>query len=340
MRDVLKKNISNYKPFFISIAVSLAFTAIIAAIYPAVYSKWESLRLIENEPWVYDWQLAVPTFLSHLTSWGGYIIHQIAVWILFFLRMRERKEKPVTSGLTPVTKWFLAINFIFITLHIVQTWFFYDGIAQDVPTWTSQYSVIVMLVIILFLLNPKRGLVFGKSVPVPLFAVDFAKRWHGLYISWAITYTFWFHPAVGIIGLLTGFFYMFLLFTQQSFAATRIHTTLIWITALEFLVGIHGPAIALQKSQSAWPMFATGFLMMTVLTQQFGFKLHKAVRASIIAAYVVLVAVMYYFRGFQKIYEITFIPLTLYGAAMLAIGIAWIVALVRGKTQAAPVVRR
>ena len=123
------------------------------------------------------------------------------------------------------------------------------------------------------------------KVPLPERALAFVQRWHGLYISWALVYTFWFHPTEGVPAILTGFFYMFLLFTQMSVANTRWHFVVGWITVLELLVGLHGPAIALINTNNGWPMFLFGFLFMFVFTQQFGFKLPWWVRALIFAAY-------------------------------------------------------
>ena len=54
-----------------------------------------------------------------------------------------------------------------MTLHLVQTWLFYDGLAQDVPEWTSQWSVIVLLAAVLMMENQRRGLVFGRPLGIP-----------------------------------------------------------------------------------------------------------------------------------------------------------------------------
>ena len=69
-----------------------------------------------------------------------------------------------------------------LLLHILQTHLWYDGLAQDVPIWSSQYSVIVMLVLILFLMIPERGIFLGTKVRLPAPALGFIQRWHGL--SW------------------------------------------------------------------------------------------------------------------------------------------------------------
>jgi hypothetical protein len=109
---------------------------------------------------------------------------------------------------------------------------------------------------------------------------------------------------------------MFLLLTQLSLASTKVHYLLPWVTVLEFTVGLHGPVIAIQNGYAAWPMFAAGFFFMTAFTQQYSFKLPVWGRALVFAAYAAGVGVMYWFRGFAKLYEILFIPAALYGGAI------------------------
>jgi hypothetical protein len=296
--------------FIIALAASVLLTALIMALGP----------LLANVPHLpdqgaawYFWKLPAPTFWSRFTSWGLYGLHQAAVWILVVLSMREKKH---TGGLTRINVAFLLVNLLFILLHILQTHVWYDGLAQDVPIWSSQFSVIIMLVIMLFMLNPRRGLFLGKRFPYSAPGLRFVNRWHGLYISWALVYTFWFHPAEGSIGLLFGFFYMFLLLTQLSMANTKVHYLLPWVTSLEFLVGLHGPVIAIQNGYASWPMFAAGFLFMTAFTQQYGFKLATWARVAVFTVYAAGVGVMYWFRGYDRLYEILFIPAALYGGAI------------------------
>ena len=300
--------------FIFAVAASVALSGLIAALGPLLAGV---PHLPDQGPAWYFWKLPAPTFWSRFTSWGLYGLHQLAVWILVFLGMREQMHP---KKLSRINVAFLLVNLLFILLHILQTHIWYDGLAQDVPIWTSQYSVIVMLVLMLFMLNPRRGLILGIKFPYTEAGLGFVNRWHGLYISWALVYTFWFHPAEAEFGILFGFFYMFLLLTQLSFANTKVHFAIAWITLLEFTVGLHGPAIALQNGQAAWPMFAAGFLFMTVFTQQYGFPLKWWGRAIVFAAYAAAVGAMYWFRGYARLYEVLFIPAALYsGAIALAV---------------------
>ncbi|KAF2956320.1 hypothetical protein [Marinitoga sp. 38H-ov] len=264
----------------------------------------------QGASWYY-WKLPHANFLSRITSWGGYLLHQITIWFLTFtaLKKPDKREKALN--------WLYISNIIFVLLHFIQTHLFYDGIAQDVPIWTSQYSVIVMLVILLFMLEEKRGLFFGKKIGIKKEYINNVKKWHGIYISWAIIYTFWFHPMEGDIGLLLGFIYMFLLFIQLSMIFTPLHANIYWITLLESFVTIHSLSIALQNNQEIWPMFLIGFLFMFVMTYQYGLKLKKSVYIINWILYIPLVISLYYFRGFNKLYELLFIPSALYGGVLL-----------------------
>ena len=80
----------------------------------------------------------------------------------------------------------------------------------------------------------------------------------------------------GVPAILTGFFYMFLLFTQMSVANTRWHFVVGWITVLELLVGLHGPAIALINTNNGWPMFLFGFLFLFTVGGVTGIVLSQA----------------------------------------------------------------
>ncbi|MBM7558445.1 hypothetical protein [Marinitoga litoralis] len=299
----------DYKKIFYS---GLIIYVIIAALIWLLGPNLSKFPHLEDKgaSWYY-WKLPEPTFWGRITSWGGYIIHQITVWTLAFLAINKKEKRDKYLRLL------FYSNIIFVVLHLIQTHLFYDGIAQDVPIWSSQYSVIVMLVLILFMLDNKRGMFFGKSIGIKKEYIENVKKWHGIYISWALIYTFWFHPMEGEIGLLIGFIYMFLLFIQASMIYTPIHYNLKWIAILETFVALHALSIALQKGQEVWPMFLIGFLFMFVMTYQYGLKMKKIMYLINWILYITLVIILYYFRGFNKLYELTFIPVALYGGVLL-----------------------
>ncbi len=320
----LKKNRNAVRAlFWTAIATSAALTL---AIYLLGFRLAEVPHLPDQGPAWYFWKLPQATFWSRFTSWGFYALHQISVWIIAFFAF---KEKAHANKVTRVNSIALLVNLFFVLLHLIQTHVWYDGIAQDVPIWSSQYSVIVMLVIILYMLIPRRGIFLGKKVPLKDRALGLVKKYHGFYISWALVYTFWFHPMENGFGILAGFFYMFLLLTQLSFVNTRIHVHMGWIIILEVMVGFHGPAIAIMNGASFWPMFAFGFLFMFVFTQQYGFKLKLPLRLLVFVLFVAGLVAAYYFRGYGKLYEVLFIPSALYGGTFALGLVMWLLSLIR-----------
>lgn len=337
--EVGKKNeVRRY--FLWSLVVAAGFTALIAVLGP------DLARFVKPEDqgsWWYYWQLANPTVWTRLSAWGLYALHQVFIWWIVARMIKEGNHPDNVSGLNKLALWG---NLVFMGLHLVQTHVFYDGIAQDVPVWSSQWSVIIMLVIMIYLLIPRRGIVLGANLPLKSRMYGWIRKYHGFFISWALVYTFWFHPMEGDYGLLTGFFYMFLLFIQLSFAGTRLHTAIGWLTVLELTVGLHGPAISLQKHLAeglggsifadTWPMFLFGFVGVFVFTGQFGFKLKTPLRIGIFVLYALFAALVYAFRGYDRLFEISFIPAALIGGAAL---LAVVANLLSGKSATVPIRR-
>ena len=96
-------------------------------------------------------------------------------------------------------------------------------------------SVTLMLFLIILMENRRRGLFLGKPVKALYGVGDSVRRYHGYYFSWAIIYTFWYHPVEITSGHLAGFAYMSLLILQSSLFFTRFHTNRWWTVFLEFL---------------------------------------------------------------------------------------------------------
>jgi hypothetical protein len=298
--------------FIVSLTVSVVFSLGIRLADPLL-DRFPHLP--DQGPAWYFWKLPAPNILARLSAWVLFGLHQLFTWLFVRSVLKSREEKSARP--LRLTLIGLVGNLVFIGLHFVQTHAFYDGLAQDVPIFTSQDSVIGMLMIILALMVSMRGLFFGKKIPQPPRAMDFIRRYHGYFIGWALVYTFWFHPMDGDWQLVFGFLYMFFLFIQVSFAATFIHYSVPWITLLEVFVAAHGTVVAILNGQSAWPMFLFGFLFLFVATQLFGLKVPAWVRLLVIAGYLTGVAAVYYFRGYERLFEICFIPMTLYAGAVL-----------------------
>ena len=187
------------------ILFSLAFTALIAW----AGGRLDAIELLpdQGDGWYY-WKLPEPTFWTHFSAWGLYLAHQLTFWGLIYYA--QKYVRRYSTGLKPVNLVALSATALFIVLHFIQTHIWYDGLAQDVSVFSSQNSVIVLLVWVLLMENNRRGLFFGKKLPVGKEIVRWARTYHGYFFSWATIYTFWFHPLVSTPGHLIGFLYIVL----------------------------------------------------------------------------------------------------------------------------------
>lgn len=302
----------------------IAFSALFTLLIWALGARLDRIELLPDAgPSWYVWQLPDPTFWSRASAWGLYLAHQIALWGIIYYAQFQRKHR-YTRGLHKANVWALAVNALFIFLHLVQTHIWYDGLAQDTSIFSSQGSVIVLLVWVLLMENNRRGQFFGKPAPFSQEVVRFARKYHGYFFAWATVYTFWFHPMVATSGHLIGFFYMFLLLLQGSLFYTRIHTNRWWTFGLEFLVLVHGTLVAVMQGNGIWPMFFFGFAGIFVITQMHGLGLSIRTRLLILAGFVASALFVYSQRGWGSLNEIVRIPLIDYLAVFVLAGLFWL----------------
>ncbi len=289
----------------VSIAVSVALTALIWLLrgIPAGVAKLPD----QGALWYY-WKLPQPTFWSRATSWGFFLAHQCAVWGGIWWAQRHRQR--YTTALNPINLFLFGVNSVFTLLHYVQTYIWYDGIAQDTPIWSSQGLVVVLLVIVLIMETPRRGLFFGKPVPFHQTFLRILRQYHGYFFAFAAIYTFWFHPMEGTPQHLIGFFYMYLLLIQSSLIFNRAHLNRWWTFFLEIMVLIHGTIVAWMQGKGMWPMFLFGFAGILLITQLHGLPLRPWAKRAVYALFLVSVLAVYTLTGrdFSKINEIVRIP--------------------------------
>lgn len=262
----------------------------------------------------YQWQLQQPTFWTHASAWSLYLLHQVTLWAIIWHAQQQRPTW--SSRLHRFNVMALLANALFITLHLVQTHVWYDGLAQAVPEWTSQWSVIVLLVAVLLMENRRRGLFFGHQLGFVSRSDGVIRRYHGYYFAWAIIYTFWYHPMEFASGHLMGFGYMFLLLLQGSLFYTRVHVNRWWTLALECTVILHALLVALMNGDS-WPMFLCGFLGVFVVTQMHGLGLSAGVRWLLGLGYIGLVLAIYAYEGWSDLPAVLAIPATEYAAVIV-----------------------
>ena len=318
-----------------AIILSAALTVIIY-FASLTMARFRAILLPDTGAAWYYWKLPRPELWATVSMWVLYAVHQISVWYLIY--KISRREYAPEGKISKLNLTLLILNGVFIVLHIVQSMLFYDGLAQFVPVMSSQGSVIVMLVMILILMMPRRGLFFGKKVKLPRKSVALIGKMHGYYIAWALVYTFWFHPTEGTLGHLMGFFYMFLLFAQMSLAKTKFHLDKRWITVLEVYVAVHGAIVAVNQGNGMWPMFLFGFLMMFVVTQLYGLTDKKPQIVAVTVIYVAIAILVY--SGVMGnpytlagIHQITWIPIILYGLVFVLAMVFWGIAAVRDKIK-------
>ena len=137
------------------------------------------LRADRDVAFWYPWVSASPTIWTRISVWGLYAAHQFTIWYLIW--KAQAAKSGYSTSLSRLNIMALVANAVFITLHFVQTHVFYDGLAIDVPEQSSQWSVILLLVIVLLMENQRRGLFFGRKVKGHVFAESSRalRKYHG-----------------------------------------------------------------------------------------------------------------------------------------------------------------
>lgn len=300
------------KVLYLSIFAALLLTLGTILIPTSIYDFYPDPAVNDTGGSYYFWKF-LPSdkdTVARITAWVFFALHFVTVGIL----LKKLKENPKEKGqeVGKYNYYLLYTNVFFILLHYVHTWIWYDALATDTPVWSSQGSVIVMLILILIMENGRRGLFFGKKIRFPKESVRFVMKNHGLYIALATTFTFWFHPMEFTWGHLFGFFYMFLLFIQMSLARTKMHNNIYWKVVLEVTVLFHGTFVAFDTNNAPWAMFLFGFAIIFFVTQIYGLKIKKLYIHISQALFFILVIITYTGiigdRSLKNIEEIFRIP--------------------------------
>ncbi len=293
------------KTWGISVALAVLATVALLTIRPFIGTL--AFAPDQGFNWYY-WKRPDPDAISRASAWGAYVLHQLFIWGLIAWAQAHRDQLRDRNRLHPVNWIALGGTAFFVGLHYLQTALFYDGLGQDLPVITSQGSVILLLVIVLLMEAPRRGLFFGTGKGWFAAIKPLLIRYHGYYFAWAITFTYWYHPMETTAGHLLGFLYTFLLFLQAAFIFTRVHSNRWWTFALEASVLIHGVTVALVAGQEFWTMFFFGFLVLIVVTQMHGLGLSRRTRWTIAGASVAATVVVYAQKGWGFLNEVIRIP--------------------------------
>ena len=275
---------------------SLIFSLLICAAIIAmggVLSQFELIPL-PDDPLVYEWQLAEQTAWGQLTAWLFFALHQLLVWGTIYYAQSRYSKRDYGTTLRP-------------------TMFFYDAIAQDLPSWTAQFAVALMLIVILGMENQRRGLFFGKKVGFRKAFTNGLRKYHGYFFSFAVIYTFWFHPMAPTWGHLIGFVHVILVMAQGSLMFLRVHLNKRWMFLLEILVLPHAFQVALNQGSDIWPMFFFGFAAIFLVTQMHGLGLKPWVRQLFYGSFLLLALYVYLvLREPYQVNEVLRIPLIEY----------------------------
>lgn len=294
---------------------SIVFSVLLCAGIVAMGGVLSQFEIIPHpdDPLVYEWQLAEQTAWGQLTAWLGFALHQLLIWGTIAYAQKRYSKRDYGNTLRPVNVWALGVNLIFIVLHYLQTMFFYDAIAQDLPSWTAQFAVALMLIVILGMENQRRGLFFGRKVRFRRAFTDGLRKYHGYFFSFAVIYTFWFHPMVPTWGHLVGFIHVVLVMAQGSLMFMRVHLNKRWMFLLEILVLPHAFQVALNQSSNIWPMFFFGFAAIFLVTQMHGLGLKPWVRQVFYGSFLLLTLYVYFvMREPYQVNEVFRIPLIEY----------------------------
>lgn len=301
------------KVFIISIISAIILTLSIYFIPTSIDSFYQNPALNDTGGSYYYWKFLEQDkdIFARITAWSFFFLHFIS--ILYLLNKLNKNPKEKGKEYSKYNIYLLLTNLFFIILHMIHTWIWYDALATDTPVWSSQGSVIIMLILILIMENRRRGLFFGKKVYMPKESVKFIIKTHGIYIALATIFTFWFHPMEFLWAHTIGFFYMYLLFIQLSLPKTKIHQNIYWTFILEVTVLVHGTIVAFTTENAPWAMFLFGFGIILVVTQIYGLKAKKWLIHTTQALFVTITLITYSglfeSRSITDIHEIIRIPL-------------------------------
>ncbi|WP_189637735.1 hypothetical protein [Thalassotalea sp. HSM 43] len=290
----------------------------------------------DQGPTWYFWKLPDADFITRLSAWGSFVAHQVFFWWLIWdgKCKKQRGEIQYSNGLQRHNYIALFGNLFFIIWHVVQTKLFYDGLAQDTHVFSGQFAVIILLSLVLVLENQRRGLIFGKSIGWINHVRYLVKEYHGYYFSWAIVYTFWFHPIEINAGHMLGTFYAIMIMVQGCLIYTRYHQNRNWTVLLETFVLIHGAIVAwLSVYHNIWPMFAFGFATMFMVTGIYGLGLQRSTIRLLTLLYIAIV-IFFYRHDLTAIQEVVRIPFILILVAIVLA--AMIYPFARKPTKPAP----
>ncbi|KAI6656079.1 hypothetical protein LOD99_11334 [Oopsacas minuta] len=275
------------------------------------------------------------------SAWLGFILHFIFMtfmitWAKIRYSTHHTHNCPVptapswcdyTNKLEIIHYVFLIGTAIFVILHLLQTHYSYDGIAQDAAEMVPIIGTVLSLVVLALMQQTERGLVFGYGLDTETFIAltNIARRFHPFIVGWDIVFTFWYHPMEGGVHHIPGLLPLLCIFIQGCLLFTTVHLNPIWRVALELLGFPH--AIYIEYShpeRGRWKMFLTGVLLTPIVVHFHMFNMSFILTTSLLVCYVTLVVVLYRDMPWYRWTEPLHFPCIIFLLIFLVYGIMYI----------------
>ncbi|KAI9472026.1 MAG: hypothetical protein EXX96DRAFT_582643 [Benjaminiella poitrasii] len=272
-------------------------------------------------PFAYPWRQVKPDPIGDGIAWIAYVIHQLGQWLILSRVQSMSNIKKWTANYQWWNWQMVYLNSFMLFFKLVHGHIFYDGLAIHVPEGVAQGSVILVLVLVIIIAIPYRGIIFGRGKISPNDpVVKFIRKYHGYAMSFGTVLNFHYHPVEGTMGHCFGFIYQCLLIWQSTNFLHKSHRNKSWILLLETWVFLHGTLTALIQPGIGWQIFSYGFMLVFLLNQIFQIRLNKR---QLVVTYLGFSLWAYWgFRKDKAYYRATFIPVAEYlcVAFTLAIG--------------------
>ena len=93
----------------------------------------------------------------------------------------------------------------------------------------------------------------ARKIKLSELPFHYVRKYHGYAFSWAVIYTFWYHPMENTYGHMLGFIHTFLVMIQGSLIYQKIHLNKYWRLLLECWVWFHGFSVAVMVAkEGSW----------------------------------------------------------------------------------------
>ena len=269
----------------------------------------------DKGPLWYYWVLPTTTLQAKTTVWALYLTHQLFNWtILYYIQSNKMSYSTV---LRPVQYCLSFGNAVFVLLHWAQTQLSYDGLAQDCHLLLPQVALGGLFAWCLLMESGRRGLAFGHIRPFSKGLLEFARKYHSYYFSFAILFNFWYHPMEGTVQHISGFLYQFLIMVQSVLVLTPIHRHATWTVLLEAGATLHATIVSTIAYPRVWRMFCFGFSFKFFVTEVHGLGQGRGIRAFLTLCYVITYLLVYRQYEYTNMTEILRIPVIHYTSTLL-----------------------